>query len=247
MLKNLIIKNNRYSQPNTNEEEIPMKIKKILAAILAATMVMASALTVCAADGSNGSNGSNGQSSSSSTTAGSSTTNDDTITVAPENVLGANSQISIAGTKVKTTIAGAYMAKNIQGAAVTTSLEDIKAALGLTGNQKPYIIMYDTDTKKSVKAMASIQAALEANGGVFVTALNIDLGAKENGKFVKLADGSVNMLIGLPKTCDTTKEYCIILVQPGGIVSLLEDKDIDPKTITFDVKAGLGTYALVQK
>ena len=52
------------------------------------------------------------------------------------------------------------------------------------------------------------------------------------------------MAVGLPKGADTTKTYSIICVQPGGVVTMLEDIDTNPKTVTFDVKAGLGTYAL---
>lgn len=229
-----------------------MKIKKILSMALITIMVMGTTMTTFAANGSNGSNGSNGTNGTSgvicpSSSASSSVTTDSDVSVTAENILDSNAKISVAGVDVKTSIAGVYLAKTVQGCAVTTSLDDCKKLLGLTGNQKPYMVSYDTDSKKSVKAMASIQAGIDCYGGTFVTALNIDLGAMENGKFITLADGGVDMVVGLPKTCDTAKEYCMILVQRGGVVTLLEDKDVNPNTVTFEVKAGLGTYALVQK
>lgn len=207
-----------------------MKIKKILAASLAATMVMASALTVCATTTSGGS----GSSSSESTT------------VAPEEVKAANVAIEVAGSDVKTTIAGGYAAKEVEGVAVTTPLAEVKANLGLKAGQTPYVIVYDTDAKKSHLAMDCVNAAAESIGASYVAAINVDLGAKENGKFISLTDGSIAMVVGIPSV-DETKTYSMVCVQPGGIVTILEDKDADPKTVTFEVKAGLGTYAIVAK
>ena len=205
-----------------------MKIKKILAATLAATMVMASALTVCATTTSGGS----GSSSSSSSTS-----------VAAEDVKSANVEIKVAGSSVKTTIAGGYAAKKVEGVAVTTPMAEVKASLGLKDGQTPYIIVYDTDAEKSHLAMDCVNAAAESMGATFVTAINVDLGAKENGKFISLKDGSIAMVVGSPNV-DVTKTYSMVCVQPGGVVTILEDQDTNPKTVTFDVKAGLGTYAL---
>lgn len=207
-----------------------MKIKRILAATLAATMVMASALTVCASSTSGGS----GSSSSESTT------------VTPEEVKAANVAIKVAGSDVKTTIAGGYAAKKVEGVAVTTPMADVKANLGLKAGQTPYVMVYDTDAKKSHLAMDCVNAAAESIGASFVAAINVDLGAKENGKFVSLKDGSIAMVVGIPSV-DETKTYSMVCVQPGGVVTILEDMDTNPKTVTFAVKAGLGTYAIVAK
>lgn len=212
-----------------------MKIKKFLAATLAATMVMSSAMTVCA----------KGYYDSSSSSAPSSS--DSTSTPTPSTVQSANAAIKVAGVDVRTSIGGVYAAKSVQGAAITTALSSVRANLGLTGSQKPAITIYDTDPKKSPAALASINAAAEALGGTVLTSLNIDLGAKENGKWVTLSNGSVALATGLPKGADTTKTYCAILVQPGGAVTILEDQDTNPKTVTFEVKAGIGTYAIVAR
>lgn len=232
-----------------------MKIKKILAATLAATMVMSTAMTVCAAstqtqEGGSGAaeigtvesgSGSSGSSSSSSSSS------ESAKSYAEKAELTANADVKVGGVVVKTSVAGVYAAKSVQGCAVKTDLATVKANLGLKAGQTPKIVIYDTDAKKSDKAMACINAAAEALGGKVVAALNIDLGAVEKGKWIELKDGSVAMAVGLPKDADTTKTYSVICVQPGGVVTILEDLDTNPKTVTFDVKAGLGTYALVAK
>jgi hypothetical protein len=208
------------------EEELKMKLKKVLAATLAATMVLASVVTVSATTSQD-----EGESAP--------------ATFAEEKSQPANATISVAGSDVKTSIGGVYAAESVQGVAVITDLATVKANLGLKDGQTPVIIIYDTDVKKSSKAMDSVNAAIAAIGGTYVTALNIDLGAKQDGKWVTLSDGSVALATGLPKDADTSKTYSVVCVQPGGVTTILEDQDTNPKTVTFAVQAGLGTYALV--
>ena len=210
-----------------------MKLKKVLAATLAATMVLSSAMTVSA------------RNYYSSSTPVEEPAPVSPVSSEPAAVKGANAEISVAGVAVKTSIAGAYAAKTVQGTAVTTPLAGVKANLGLTDGQKPAITIYDTTDKQSPAAFASINASAEALGGEVLTALNINLGAKENGKWVSLENGSIALATGLPKGADTTKTYCAICVQPGGEVTILEDQDTNPKTVTFEVKAGIGAYAIV--
>ena len=207
-----------------------MKLKKVLAATLAATMVMSSAMTVSASyyDSS---------SSSSSSESGSS--------AAAEDVVTADAPIEVAGVAIKTTVAGAYAAKSVRGTAVITPLAQVKASLGLKDGQVPAITIYDTDPLKSPKALACINAAADALGAEVLTTLSVDLGAKENGKWVTLSNGSVALTAGLPKNADLTKVYSAVCVQPGGIVTVFEDQDTDPATVTFEVKAGIGAYAIV--
>lgn len=212
------------------------KVKKLLAATLAATMMLSSALTVAASGGSGGSTGAPSSTSESSESS------------APEiKTSSAGAKVSIAGTSVATTVAGAYLAKTVQGMAVITPTAALKTSLGLTGSQTPYIVAFDTDPKKSNKAMACVDAAAAALGGNVVTALNIDLAAKSNGKVIKLSNGSAAMVAGLPKGADLTKTYYAVCVQPGGVITILEDQDASPATVTFEIKAGLGTYGIVAR
>lgn len=159
----------------------------------------------------------------------------------------ANARVSVAGVEVKTSVSGVYAATTVRGTAVETPAAVVKASLGLTEGQKPTIFIYDVDSKKSVNAMASINAAAEALGTDVVACLQIELGAKENGKWVELSDGSVALKAGLPKSADTSLTYSVIYVREGGTITVLEDLDADPNTVTFSVKAGLGAYAIVAK
>lgn len=229
------------------------KVQKVLALTLAATMMVASAITASASSGgsagvtgSAGSAGSAGASEEVSESSDGGSGSSESV-VSSVQTLASGASVSIAGTSVKTTIGGAYAAKSVAGVAVTTPLASLKTSLGLTGSQTPYIMVFDTDPKKSNLAMNCVNAAVEALGGSLVTTLNVDLGAKENGKWVALSNGSAGLVIGLPKTADTSKTYSVVCVQPGGVVTILQDQDSSPATVTFEVKAGLGTYGIVAK
>lgn len=226
-----------------------MRMKKTVAAILAAAMVMSTGLTVCAAgSGSAAPVSVEKTESASSSSSSSSSSSASTASAAASSVRTSGAEISVAGSKVKTSVAGAYAAKKVQGVAVTNSLADVRSKLKLSGNQTPYVMIFDTDVKKSSKAMDSINAAVTALGGGEIAAtLNIDLGAKEKGRYVSLSDGSVGMVVGLPKGVDTSKAVSVVCVRPGGKTTILEDTDTNPATVTFEVQAGLGTYAIVVK
>ena len=224
-----------------------MRMKKTVAAILAAAMVMSTGLTVCAAgSGSAAPVSVEKTESATSSSPSSSSSSASTASAAASSVRTSGAEISVAGSKVKTSVAGAYAAKKVQGVAVTNSLADVRSKLKLSGNQTPYVMIFDTDVKKSSKAMDSINAAVTALGGGEIAAtLNIDLGAKEKGRYVSLSDGSVGMVVGLPKGVDTSKAVSVVCVRPGGKTTILEDTDTNPATVTFEVQAGLGTYAIV--
>ena len=227
-------------------------VKRLLAATLAATMMMASALTAAAAStgGSSGSSGSKEEvrtEASGSSESASSEASGPISTTPNLQLQSANAKVSVAGTNVQSTVAGAVAVKTVRGLAVTTPAADVKANLGLTGKQTAYIMAFDTDAKKSNQAMACVNAAAEALGGTTVATINVDLAAKDNGKIVTLSSGSVGMVVGLPKGADTAKTYSIACVQPGGVVTILQDTDANPATVTFEVKAGLGTYGIIGK
>lgn len=242
-----------------------MKLKKFLASILAVTMVTGTCMTTWAAGSGSaapaapsaptveatGSVGSAAPSAPTVNVAGdaaqSGASAQASVAWAAESVKGAGAAVTIAGTSIKTTMAGSYAAKTIQGMAIITPADSIRSSLNLGSGQTPYIIVFDTDAKKSYLAMNCVNAAAEAMGAHVVTALNIDLGAKSNGKYVRLASGSVGAVIGLPKGVDTTKTVSVICVRPGGVITILPDTDTNPNTVTFEIQAGLGTYAIVTK
>ena len=218
-------------------------MKKVMAAVLVAAFVLSPATMVHAADVSGG----NGSSSGTTTAAVQTPAPTPTPTYEQKMSQKAFAPISVAGTEVKTSIAGVYGATGVSGTAVSTSAEDVKTALALTEEQTPAIIIYDVDPEKSVNAMASIQAGAEATGTEVVACLHIELGARESGKWITLSDGNVALVAGLPESADTSLTYWVICVQEGGVITVLEDLDTNPNTVTFAVEAGLGAYAIVAK
>lgn len=192
-----------------------MKFKKVLATTMAATMVMASAMTVCAAD-------------------------------QYPNLVAANDHVLVAGDVNATSITGDYSAESVRGVAVTTSVEDVKKALGLVHGQRASVVIYDADKKASPEAVACLETAEQNAGATEVASLYFELGAKQDGKWLtNLTDGTVTVKVGLPKTADKTKTYSVIRVEQNGVVTVLNDLDTSDKTVTFEATTGVGVYGIV--
>jgi hypothetical protein len=146
----------------------------------------------------------------------------------------------------KSQLPGAYAVKKLAGFAVTTSLANAIANLGLTGAERPFIKVYDISAKNSPLAFACIDAAAKSVGGTVIEAINVDFGKMSGGKFVRLENGEVVAKVGLKKNQVVAgKKYAIVQVLPGGATKIIEDQDNDPNTVTFPVQAGLGAYAVI--
>ena len=192
-----------------------MKFKKVLATTMAATMVMASAMTVCAAD-------------------------------QYPNLVAANDHVLVAGDVNATSITGDYSAESVRGVAVTTSVEDVKKALGLVHGQRASVVIYDADVKASPEAIACLETAEQNAGATEVASLYFELGAKQDGKWLtNLTDGTVTVKVGLPKTADRTKTYSVIRIEENGVITMLNDLDTSDKTVTFEATTGVGVYGIV--
>ncbi len=192
-----------------------MKFKKVLATTMAATMVMASAMTVCAAD-------------------------------QYPNLVAANDHVLVAGDVNATSITGDYSAESVRGVAVTTSVEDVKKALGLVHGQRASVVIYDADVKASPEAIACLETAEQNAGATEVASLYFELGAKQDGKWLtNLTDGTVTVKVGLPKTADRTKTYSVIRIEKNGVITMLNDLDTSDKTVTFEATTGVGVYGIV--
>ena len=216
-------------------------IKKLLASALTVAMLMGSALTVTASGGDSDIQSDSGA----GTQPQSSQEVSQSVPEEAVTAVSAGGSVSVAGSKVTNTVAGSYVVKSFQGAAVITPLDQVKANLGLSSGQTPHIIAFDTNAKKSHLAMDCVNAAAGALGGSMVSAINVTLDAKENGKLITLANGSAAMMLGLPKNADLSKTYYVVCVQPGGIVTILNNISTVPGTVAFEIKAGLGTYAVI--
>ena len=231
--------------------------RKAMAVLLAASMMVASTVTSYAVDGSGGSDApASEEVTKSEETSKSSTSSSDEksesssseTSVALSDVFVANAPINVGGKVVKTSVNGIYAARSVKGIAVVAPISTVSQSMGLTGDQKPYIMVFDTDKKKSYLAMQSIHGALEAYSGTLVSVINMYAGYLEKGKYVPGTTGTIPMVLGIPNSALIPgKEYFLIAVMPGGKIVILKDLDDDPNTVTFDAIPGNNAFALAYK
>lgn len=210
-------------------------IKKMMAGALAVSLVMAPVMSVGAA-----STGNDTKSATEEVIASSTSGEVQTIAEVP-------STSSVAG--VKTTVAGVYLATGVNGSVVTTGVTAIAEGYGLTGSEKPYAKFFNLDAKKSPLAKNAIDLAAASQGATVGPMLNIELGKMTSGKYSLLpAEGAaIRISLGIPKSfAQSGKTYAVICVRAGGAVSVLQDVDTNPDTVTFDTTGGAGAYAIIK-
>lgn len=210
-------------------------IKKMMLGALTASLVMAPVMSV-AATTTTGSTESVVEEAVSSTTSGEVTT-----------VAEVPSTSSVAGTK--TSVTGVYLATSVNGSVVSTSKTAIEAGYGLAKNETPYAKFSNLDVKKSPLAKQAVDLAAASQGAVVGPMLNVELGKMTSGKYSLLpADGAaIRLSFGIPKSfAQDGKAYAVVCVRAGGAVSVLEDVDSNPNTVTFDTTGGAGVYAIIK-
>lgn len=210
-------------------------IKKMMTGVLAASLVMAPVMSVGATTTSG-----NSTSSAEEVIASASSGEVTTVAEVPDTS-------TVAG--VKSTTAGVYLATGVNGSVVTTSVAAIAEGYGLTGSEKPYAKFSNLDAKKSPLAKAAIDLAAQAKGAVVGPMLNIELGKMTAGKYSLLsAEGAaIRISLGIPKNfAQSDKTYAVVCVRAGGAVTILEDVDSNPDTVTFDTTGGAGAYAIIR-
>lgn len=213
-------------------------LKRVLAAALALSLVMAPAMGVSAKTGSTGSVSGNSSSSES----------DGGTTYTPTATVAASSSVTVGGRYLVSTVKGAYMSVKVPGTVVITDRNTLSAGYGLAPGEAPYARVYDITAKNSPAAMASIDAVTGALGGTMVAAVNLELGKMAGGKFSLLAQGGapISLVFGIPKaSIKAGYAYAMVCVRPGGAFEILPDLDSDPNTVTFNTTGGLGAYAIV--
>lgn len=215
-------------------------LKRVLAAALVLSLVMAPAMGVSAKTGSTGSVSGNSSSSESNDGGGS--------TYTPEVTVATTSSVTVGGRYLVSTVRGAYMSVKVPGTVVITDRNTLSAGYGLAPGEAPYVRVYDITAKNSPAAMASIDAVTGALGGTMVAAVNLELGKMAGGKFSLLAQGGapISLVFGIPKaSIKAGYAYAMVCVRPGGAFEILPDLDSDPNTVTFNTTGGLGAYAIV--
>ena len=207
-------------------------IKKMLTGVLAAALVMAPAMSVAAAPTSEVASGSTVADEAVATS-----TSDSTSSTVATVAVPASS--TVAG--VKTTTKGTYLAKSVNGAAITTGASTISSSYGLKSGETPYTKISDLDPKKSHLAKAAIDQAAASQGA--------EVGKMAGGKYSLLpSDGAeIRVSFGIPKNfAQANKTFAVVCVRAGGAVSILEDVDDNPNTVTFDTTGGAGAYAIIK-
>ncbi len=150
---------------------------------------------------------------------------------------------------IRTSISGVYLATAVNGSAVTTGLDTIVSSYGLSGEERPYARLYNLEAKRSPLAYAAIVDAAASLNAVAGPAINIELGRMKGGKYSLLPvdGGEIEIKLGIPKSfAQADKTFAVVCVRPGGMVKVLQDKDMNPDTVTFDTTGGQGAYAIIK-
>ncbi len=207
-------------------------VKRIIAATLAATLMVAPAVTAGAATTTASSSGSSSGSTAGSAAAVTTTT------------VSSTSTVSVGGVVLKSQIPGAYAVKVFAGVAVRQSVDAIRALAGLGAGETPFVRAYDITAKNSPAAFASINAAAASVGATVLGAINVDFGKLAGGKFAQLpATVAVPFTVGVAQAAG--RKLAVVKVLPGGAFEILEDQDQNAATVTFNITGGLAAYAVI--
>lgn len=209
-------------------------VKKMLTVTLAASLVVMPMTAFATTD------------SSSDTTTSTTTTSDSSSSdtyVAPEGV-SFSSQATIGGKVVKSTVPGSYqLGTTVKAVVFTQSLDGIKAAAGMTGTDRPYARVYESNAKKSPLALETANGAAAALGKTLLsdTGININIGKMSAGKFTSLTD-SVKTPVTVALKGDAAGATSVIAVGPKGVVVAIEATNDGAGNITFEAIGGQYTY-----
>lgn len=150
---------------------------------------------------------------------------------------------------VTTTVKGAYLAKTVNGIAITSPLTSIVKGYGLASGEQAYAMVWDLDPKKSNLAKQVIDLAAASQGAEVGPMLNIEIGKKSGGKYSLLSSEgpAIRFSVGVPANfAQDGKTFAVVRVRPGGAFSILTDVDSNPNTVTFDTTGGAGAYAIIR-
>ncbi len=231
-------------------------IQKMMASALTVALIAAPSMGVMAAGSGDPITGSGDPVIGGSCGQPAQTVEEQVIAIVNESSDGGSSVSSIAEIPVtntvagvKSTVQGVYIATNVNGTAITSGLSGIASSYGLAAGEVPYARFSNMDVKKSNLAKSVIDNAATAIGATVGPCINIEIGKKAGGQFSLLSqDGDkISVKVGIPKSfAQSDKTFAVICVRPGGAVTVLQDTDSNPDTITFDTTGGQGAYAIVK-
>lgn len=151
--------------------------------------------------------------------------------------------------ETKSTLPGVYLATGVEGVAVLTGFTDYMIGYEISSLENPYVRVSDFDGVKSNLAQASIDDAAIKLHATVGPAVNMEFGKMTSAGFKLLAaDGMpVVVKVGIPKSfAQEDRTFAVVMVRAGGVVTVLEDLDNDPESVTFETTAGQAVYALVK-
>lgn len=142
-------------------------------------------------------------------------------------------------------VGGVYMLNKGIGVAVTSPASTIAANYGLGANERVFVKAIDMDTKKSNLAYKCMLDTAAAYGANVVGTINLELGKMAGGVYSLLPAGAeIPVTFSVPKAAQG-QNIAVIRVQEGGVVTVLQDTDANPATVSFNTTGGAGAYAII--
>lgn len=142
-------------------------------------------------------------------------------------------------------VGGVYILRRGIGVAITTPASTIAANYGLAAGERVFIKAMDMDIRKSNLAYQCMTNTAAAYGATIVGTINLELGKMSGGRYSLLEAGAeVPVTFSVPRAAQGQR-IGVIRVQEGGVVTLFEDMDTNPATVSFNITGGAGAYAII--
>ena len=142
-------------------------------------------------------------------------------------------------------VGGVYILRRGIGVAITTPASTIAANYGLVAGERAFIKAMDMDVRKSNLAYQCMTNTAAAYGATIVGTINLELGKMSGGRYSLLEAGAeVPVTFSVPRAAQGQR-IGVIRVQEGGVVTVFEDMDTNPATVSFNITGGAGAYAII--
>lgn len=142
-------------------------------------------------------------------------------------------------------VGGVYILRRGIGVAITTPASTIAANYGLAAGERVFVKAMDMDIRKSNLAYQCMTNTAAAYGATIVGTINLELGKMSGGRYSLLEAGAeVPVTFSVPRAAQGQR-IGVIRVQEGGVVTLFEDMDTNPATVSFNITGGAGAYAII--
>lgn len=146
---------------------------------------------------------------------------------------------------VTSQVGGVYILRRGIGVAITTPASTIAANYGLAAGERVFIKAMDMDIRKSNLAYQCMTNTAAAYGATIVGTINLELGKMSGGRYSLLEAGAeVPVTFSVPRAAQGQR-IGVIRVQEGGVVTVFEDMDTNPATVSFNITGGAGAYAII--